>query len=99
MLSATQVAELAGCSRFTVERACNNKELESEKVGRNWVIEEASGRQWARQYRPHARTGRAAGAEKPDAGTVPAAADPPGASSRGRSRGSGPADGPAGEAG
>lgn len=62
MLSAAEVAELAGCSRFTVERACNNQEIVSRKVGRTWAIDEASGREWAKQYQPHARTGRAAGA-------------------------------------
>lgn len=58
MLSTTQVGDLAGCSRFTVERACRDEEIAAKKVGRNWVIEDEEGRRWAGQYRPHARTGR-----------------------------------------
>jgi excisionase family DNA binding protein len=62
VLSSTEVAGLAGCSRFTVERACRNKTLEGKKVGRNWIIEDDEGKRWAEQYRPHARTGKKASA-------------------------------------
>jgi excisionase family DNA binding protein len=62
MLSTTQVGDLAGCSRFTVERACRDGKLTAAKVGRNWVIEDAEGKRWADEYRPHARTGKKASA-------------------------------------
>jgi len=55
MLSAPRLAAIAGCSRFTVERACREKKIKAEKVGRNWVIEDDEGHQWAQQYRRHAR--------------------------------------------
>ncbi len=60
MLSAPSLAALAGCSRFTVERACRDKKIKAEKFGRNWMIEDDEGQRWAEQYRPHARTPKTA---------------------------------------
>ena len=105
MLSTTQVGNLAGCSRFTVERACRDEELAATKVGRNWVIEDAEGKRWAEQYRPHARSrkktsaepGRAAPEEKDPVPQL-TGEDLPGTPDHKKSGGSGPADGAADKA-
>ena len=54
MLTTNQVAEKANVSRYTVEREIGRGNLTAEKVGTQWVIEEAEADRWAAQYRPYA---------------------------------------------
>jgi excisionase family DNA binding protein len=54
MLSTTQVAELAGTTRYTVEREIRRGNLGAEKVGRTWVIDPPEAERWAKSFRPYA---------------------------------------------
>lgn len=54
MLSTGQAAELAGTTRYTVEREIRRGNLAAEKIGRTWVIEPAEARRWAAQFKPYA---------------------------------------------
>jgi excisionase family DNA binding protein len=52
MLSTSAVAVLAKCSARTVRRAIEAGELAADKPGRDWLVAEAEGKQWADSYRP-----------------------------------------------
>jgi excisionase family DNA binding protein len=54
MLSTTQVAQLAGTTRFTVEREIGRGNLAAEKVGRTWVIDPDEAKRWAAGFKPYA---------------------------------------------
>ena len=54
MLSTTQVAQLAGTTRFTVEREIKRGNLAADKVGRTWIIDPAEAERWARSFTPYA---------------------------------------------
>lgn len=53
VLTTMKVAELAGCSRYTVERAIRDNDLKAEKAGRTWTIDDAEGQRWAALYTPY----------------------------------------------
>ena len=54
MLTTSQVAELAGVSRFTVEREIEREHLDAEKTGRIWSIKEADAKAWAASFKKYA---------------------------------------------
>lgn len=54
MLSTTEVAELAGTARSTVEREIHRGNLAAVKAGRVWAVEDAEARRWAAAFRPYA---------------------------------------------
>lgn len=54
MMSTTEVAELASTTRFTVEREIRRGNLQGQKIGRTWVIDQAEAERWAAQFTPYA---------------------------------------------
>lgn len=54
MLSTTAVAAMAKTTRHTVEREICRGNLNAEKIGRTWVIENTDAEHWAAQFRPYA---------------------------------------------
>jgi excisionase family DNA binding protein len=54
MLSTTEVAELAGTTRHTVEREIHRGNLTAQRAGRVWVVEDGEAKRWAAAFQPYA---------------------------------------------
>jgi excisionase family DNA binding protein len=54
MLTVTEVAELAGTSRHTVEREIRRGNLSAQRIGRRWAINPWEAGRWAARFRPYA---------------------------------------------
>ena len=54
VLTTKEVAELAGTSRFTVEREIGRGHLKAEKTGRIWSIHPDEAKRWAASFVRHA---------------------------------------------
>jgi excisionase family DNA binding protein len=53
MLTTSEVAAMADTTRYTVEREIRRGNLTAQKVGRNWVVEDAEAKRWAGQFEPY----------------------------------------------
>lgn len=60
----SKVAELAGCGKRTVQRACVNDDIPGARLiegpsgEKEWFIPEEAGRAWAEAYAPDGRGGQ-----------------------------------------
>lgn len=45
---------MAKTTRHTVEREIRRGNLQAEKIGRTWVIEQAEAERWLTQFQPYA---------------------------------------------
>lgn len=51
MLNTSQAAALAGTTSHTVKREIYRGNLQAEKVGRAWIIQQDEAERWAAQFR------------------------------------------------